>query len=167
MSDRVETTFVDEEGRTWRLKVHVPLAKRVKEETGVDLLSIADGQLVQQLLASPETLVSVLWVLCDQQAGAAGIEPEDFGAAIAGEALDEAVACLIEALCDFFPPSTRAVYRAAAEKVQTTRKRADAAALQALDSPELQRTLDRAIARIGSTFTASAGSSASTPAAAR
>lgn len=156
-------TFKDEEGREWQLKVHVPAARRVLDECQVDLLEVGDGQLVKRLIEHPADLVGVLWVLVEQQAQAADVSPEAFGMGLCGEAIDAAIDCLFQALCDFFPPSKRAILRAAMEKVRQTEMRAQEESLKALESPELQELLDDAVGRIGSTFTASAANSASTP----
>jgi len=158
-------TFKDEAGREWRLKVHVPAAKRVRDDVGVDLLEVGDGQLVKRLIEQPADLVGVLWVLVEQQAKQQDVSPEAFGEGLCGEAIDSAIDCLFEALCDFFPPSKRAVLRAAMEKVRQTEQRAQQESLKALQSPELQQMLDDAVGRIGNTFTGLAASSASTPAA--
>lgn len=160
-------TFTDEEGREWRLKIHVPVRNRIFEDLEIDLFDVDDGRLMQRLIGHPADLAAVLWMLCEQQAAEKNIEPEAFSAGLCGDVIDAAIDCLIQALCDFFPPSKRAVMLAALEKIRQTERRAQAESLKALESPELQQLLDDAVGRISSTFTASADKSGSTPAVAK
>lgn len=110
-------TFKDDSGRQWSLAVNVTSIKRVRDLCKVDLLTIVEGKLIDQLLRDPFTLVNVVYVLCKPQADERGISDEQFGEAMAGDAMEGATTALLEDLSHFFRPGQRAALRAALAKV--------------------------------------------------
>jgi hypothetical protein len=101
-------TFTDSAGRTWNVTVNVGAIKRVRDLLGVDLLDVANGDLLARLADDPCLLVDVLFALCKPDADAKGVDDEDFGRGMVGGALDEASAALMKELLDFFPSAQRA-----------------------------------------------------------
>ena len=101
-------TFTDSQGRTWSVVINVSAIKRVRELLGVDLLDVANGELLSRLADDPCVLVDVLFVLCKPEADAKGVTDEDFGRGMVGVVLDEASAALMKELLDFFPSALRA-----------------------------------------------------------
>lgn len=99
--------FKDHTGHEWRLLLTYGSAKRVKEETNVNLALAGAGatEWVDALFGDPGKLVGVLWELCAEQARVANVTPEQFGERFDGATLDAAGNALMEAVADFFPRS--------------------------------------------------------------
>jgi peptide subunit release factor RF-3 len=163
-------TFKDTAGRTWTIALNVWAIKRTRDMAAVDLLDLTgatkDGpaSLLQRLIADPILLVSVLWAVCSEDAVKAGLTEEDFGRAMAGDAIDNATKALLEELTDFTPsPRDRARAKRVVEATWTLLDKAqDVLDLQAT------RNLDAAASRLstyGSSSGSSPGTSESTPAA--
>jgi len=101
-------TFTDSQGRTWSVVVNVSAVKRVRDLLDVDLLDVANGELLSRLADDPCVLVDVLFALCKPEADAKGVTDEDFGRGMVGGVLDEAASALMKELLDFFPSAQRA-----------------------------------------------------------
>lgn len=95
-------TFTDTAGRTWTVAVTVTSLKRVKALTGHELLSIVGGELLKELYADPVKLCDIMFALCSKEAEEKGIDDEAFGAAMAGDALEDALKALLEDVIAFF-----------------------------------------------------------------
>ena len=104
-------TFTDNTGRTWTLSVTVGTIKRVRALCGVDLANIITMEsgktpnvgLLERLAADPVLLVDVLFAVCKPEADAKGITDEEFGRAMAGDAIELAATALLDEIIDFFP----------------------------------------------------------------
>ena len=79
-------TFKDNAGRTWSLTLNVWTVKKVRDLLAVDLLDLGESGnkpgLLVRLISDPVLLVDVLYVVCKDQADAAGITDEQFGRGI-------------------------------------------------------------------------------------
>lgn len=97
--------FKDLKGREWSVEVTVQGVVEVRQAVEIDLgkLFADDMQKLGELLDDLPKLVDVLWLLCAEQAKAAGVAPEDFGRALAGDVLQGAADALIDSTIDFFP----------------------------------------------------------------
>ena len=140
------TTFNDNTGRTWTVTINVDAIKRVKSLLTVNLLDAIEGKLLERLVADPVLLCDILYALCKPQADAAGVKDEDFGRAMAGDAIDAAATAFLEELASFFPKGRRDLLRKALAKLRTLESIALAAAETRLDSPDLENRLREAIA---------------------
>ena len=134
-------SFEDSTGRKWTVAINVDAVKRVKALLGVDLLEAVEGSLLERLIGDPVLLCDILFVVCKPQADAAGVTDEQFGQAMAGDAIDAATGAFLEALVDFFPPSRRRVLRLALEKVRKLEGMALDAAAEVLASDKLERVM--------------------------
>jgi hypothetical protein len=115
-------TFKDNAGRTWIVAINVAAIKRVRGLAGVDLFGLVDDGFkgLAKLLGDPIELVDVLYVLCKDEADKIGVSDEDFGRAMAGDAIGSASDAFLEELTDFFPdPRVRAGLR---KLIETSRK---------------------------------------------
>lgn len=127
--------FTDNAGREWVVSVNVAAVKRVRALTGVDLLGLLDpAQGVSEKLADPVTLCDVLFAVVQPDADRRGVTSDDFGASMAGDAIDAAVRALLPEVVDF---SQSRQYRelghkmlAAAEVIVRRRAKALADAIQ-------------------------------------
>lgn len=105
MSDPLKPVFKDPDGREWRIRLTVGLADRVKDETGVELGDESDSDWLALLFSRRRKCVEVMWCLCEKQAAADGITPEDFAHQFDGVTLRAAGRALAAAWADFFPGS--------------------------------------------------------------
>ena len=142
-------TFNDTKGRSWDLTLTVSGAKRVKALTDTDLLDAIDGKLLESLVGSPMLLVDVIYAIVKPQADKAGVTAEQFGEALAGNAIDEATSAFLEGLTDFFPPSRRRVLKMALEKTKALQERVVTKAAELLESDRLDKAVDAELAKLG------------------
>ena len=139
-------TFTDNAGRTWTVALSIDSIKRVKGLLSVNLLDAIEGKLLERLTADPVLLCDILYCLCKPQADAAGVSDEDFGRAMAGDAIEAATTAFLEELADFFPKGKRELLQKALGKLRKLQAMALAAAGERLDSPELEEQLREMIA---------------------
>ena len=111
-------TFTDNMGRTWTLVVNVATIKRVRALCGVDLNSIVEvedgkpsAKLLERLSGDPVLLVDVLYAVCRPECDQKGVSDEDFGAAMAGDAVEQATDALLDEIVDFFPAAKRKAFQ--------------------------------------------------------
>jgi hypothetical protein len=110
-------SFTDNKGRIWTIEVTVATVKRVRALCKVDLNSIVEldknnkpsAELLERLSSDPVLLVDVLYAVCKPQADKLGVSDEDFGEAMAGDAIEHATTALLEEVINFFPESKRMV----------------------------------------------------------
>ena len=159
--------FRDNANREWTVEVNVEALKRVKSLLDVDLLNAAGGKLLERLIADPVLLCDVVYCLVKPQADQAGVPDEDFGRAMAGDAIDAATSALLEELVGFFPQARRRVLAKAVQKMDQLQDRIVAGAEELLDSPEIEQRIDAELEAIRSTLgrpsTSSPASSESIP----
>lgn len=116
--------FKDTQDRDWIVTIHVDAIKRVRSELDIDLSKALEENFtgLTAILADPVQLVEVLFVLCREQAQAAGISDEDFGKSMGGDCLLTGGEAFVEALIDFFPHArARASLTALLAKGKTVR----------------------------------------------
>ena len=111
-------SFTDNTGRTWTLVVNVATIKRVRALCGVDLNSIVEvedgkpsAKLLERLSGDPVLLVDVLYAVCRPECEQKGVSDEDFGAAMAGDAVEQATDALLDEIVDFFPAAKRKAFQ--------------------------------------------------------
>ncbi len=164
-------TFCDTAGREHVLSVNTWTLKRIREETGLDIMDLGAGgqaadQLVAKLIGDPITLVEVIWTAIRPEAEAAGIEKAAFFASMSGDAIDQATSAFLEGLADFFPsPRDRARAHRILQGVERMIERAQDVMDQKVEGGELERILEAEMAAIcGGTSINSPAPSAPTPA---
>jgi len=89
-------TFTDNAGRTWTVAINVDAIKRVRDLLEVDLLEVLDGKLIEKLYRDPVLLCDVVYTACKPEADARSVTDEDFGRAMAGDAIEHAAKALLE-----------------------------------------------------------------------
>lgn len=132
--------FKDTEGREWTISVTVSAVKRVRDLCKLDLLDVVgpDGGALGKLSSDPVLLANVLYVLCKPKADERGITDEQFGEALAGDAIEAATAALLEDLVDFFPKPKREVLRKMLEAARRVEARQMERATVAMDQLRAQ-----------------------------
>jgi hypothetical protein len=130
--------FIDSSGRVWVVDVSVTTIKRVRTLTGVNLLEVIQGELIEQLSSDPILLADCLYAVCQPQAVREGVSDEAFGQALAGDVIDRATTALLEGLIEFFPEPKRRLLEKATAKYRQVQTQALALVEAKLDSPELE-----------------------------
>lgn len=112
-------SFSDNTGRVWTLAVNVAAIKRVRALCDVDLNSIIEldaknqptAKLLERLSTDPVLLVDVLYAVCKPECDQKNVSDGEFGAAMAGDAIDHATAALLDEIIDFFPETKRLAFK--------------------------------------------------------
>ena len=155
-------SFKDSVGRLWPVEINVAAIKRVRGLLGVDLIKLFDDEMkpLAELVNDPVRLVDVLYCLCKPEADARGISDEDFGRALAGDVITQAVDAFVEELIDFFPDARRRnLLRKAIEAGRQANEVLMTHAESLIDRIDWQAEVKKFI----DSYTNSPGSSASTP----
>lgn len=161
-------TFKDNAGRTWTISLTVAAVKRVRDLAKIDLLDLANGRVFERLVADPVTLCDALYAACKPQADAEGITDEEFGEAMAGDAIEHASKALVEELIQFFPNAReRAALSRVVRTMDAAMDRARSDVERRLDGGEIERAVEMAMVKTaaGPSSTGLPVSSASIPAA--
>jgi len=163
--------FKDNAGRTWTVDINVATLKRVRGLTGVDLMQVIEGTLIEKLIRDPVLLCDVVYAVCKPEADAAKVSDEEFGKAMAGDAIESATQAVLDELISFCPsPRDRANLGRVLQATRNVMDRARDLVEKKLDSGELDRLADRLLtegspeATAGSSSISAPESSASTPA---
>ena len=156
-------TFKDNADRTWTVTVNVDAIKRVRSLLSIDLMEAVEGKLIERLIGDPVLLCDVIYCVCKEDADAKGITDEEFGRAMAGDAIELATTALLEELVDFFPQGKRQLLRKALAKLETLQETMLALVSERLDSPELDAQLLAELRKLGDSSGVSPASSESTP----
>lgn len=139
--------FKDNAGRTWTVALNVLQVKRIRARLGIDLANVIalDGEggvkvdLIDRIAGDPCLLADVLWTCAEAEARAAGVTEEDFGRALAGDAIEEAARAFLDELVDFFPGAKRLFLAKAVSLARRFGGEMEAALGKALEDPELER----------------------------
>jgi hypothetical protein len=95
-------TFADRSGRVWQINTNLGLWKRIKAETGIDLLDIATHESESlRKLAQIENIGTVLWLYVEDQAKAAGVSRDAFWDDLNGPAITAGMYAIVEDLVVF------------------------------------------------------------------
>lgn len=135
--------FKDSAGRDWPIVINVGSIERVKSVTGVNLLEVVEGKLVEKLASDPALLVNVVYSLCKPDADRQQITDTMFGEAMVGDAIDRATDALLDELVSFFPNRQRQILTKALAKARMIQDQATTIALQRLDDPAIDAKLQK------------------------
>ena len=164
-------SFTDNTGRAWMLAVTVGTIKRVRALCGVDLANIITLEpgkqpkvnLLERLATDPVLLVDVLYAVCKPEADAKNITDEEFGRAMAGDAIELATAALLDEVIDFFPEAKRQVFRKILNATRRFEVKSKQALTELLTDPELDGKIDAALEQLMNSSSASPESPESIP----
>jgi hypothetical protein len=160
-------TFTDTHGRQWTVALNIAAVKRVRDLAGVDLLAAssddASENVITRLAGDPVLLCDVVYAVCKPEADAADLGDEDFGRAMAGDAIDAATRALLEELADFFPNRRdRQRARRVLTKMDALVDRAQDLLDAETSEERLDAEIDAAVETLGETLRSSRAPSAST-----
>lgn len=157
-------TFKDNADRSWTVAINVAAIKRVRDLTGVDLMEVLDGSLIEKLIRDPVLLCDVIYVVCRPEAEARSVSDEDFGRAMAGDAIEHATTALLDELVNFSPnPRDRKSAQRVLQKTWQVMDRARDLVERKIDL-ELDQVAERALQSAGLSSGDSQESSESTQA---
>ena len=159
-------TFKDNAGRQWSVEINVAALKRVRGLTGTDLMQVIEGTLIEKLIRDPVLLCDVVYAICKPEADTRTppVSDEEFGKAMAGDAIEAATTAVLEELVGFCPsPRDRANLGRVLQATTKVMERARDLVEKKLDSGELDRLADRLLATAGGSSISAPESSASTP----
>jgi hypothetical protein len=145
-------TFNDNAGRTWTIAINVAAIKRVRGLLNVDLYKLVDDGFkpLGALVGDPVMLADVLYCLCKDEADAKAISDEDFGRALAGDAITWATDAFVEELIDFFPEArARNSLRKIVAESRKVRDRLMGRAEKVLESFDADREANRLLRSFG------------------
>ena len=142
--------FNDNAGRAWAVEVNVATLKRVKGLAGVDLMEVLDGgALIERLIRDPVLLCDALYAACKPEADARGVTDEEFGRAMAGDAIERATEALLDEIVSFCPsPRDRAVLGRTLKATREAMDRARDLIEARLDGGEQERAIDDALGQL-------------------
>jgi hypothetical protein len=152
--------FKDHFGRDWDVEINVAQIKRVKNRLGHDIGKLEGDRItgLLSILEDPILLCDTLFVLCEQQAKDRGINDEQFGESLQGDAILEAQEKLLEAFANFYPSQSRPLFATLVQKLKNLRS----VAIQAAGR-EIEKASTKAEADLLKSVTGSPESSGSTP----
>jgi hypothetical protein len=115
----------------------------------VNLLEILDGALIEKFIRDPVMLCDVVYAVCKPDADELDISDEDFGRAMAGDAIEHATRALLEELVGFSPsPRDRANLQRLLETTWRVMDKARDMVEAKLTSNELERTIEQALSSV-------------------
>jgi len=139
------SSFTDQNGRQWTVSITVADVRRVRARLDVDLMEVLTSDLLQRLTLDPVAFVDVLWVLVEP--GVGETTDEQFGQALAGDALQAATDAFLEALALFFPGPKRAVLLETIAKHKQYQAKAIELASSILKSPKMDQRMEAELAK--------------------
>lgn len=158
-------TFTDNAGRTWTIAINVDVLKRVRGLVDVNLLDIIDGKLIERLYRDPVLLCDVVYAVCKPEADARSVSDEDFGRAMAGDAIEQATKALLEELVLFSPsPRDRANIQRVLETTWQVMDKARDLVEARLATVDAEQIVAQALATSGTSSGSAPELPASTPA---
>jgi hypothetical protein len=158
-------TFTDNAGRTWTITINVDAIKRVRGLLKVDLLEIVEGTLIERLLRDAVLLCDVVYAVCKPEADTRTVSDEDFGRAMAGDAIEHATTALLEELVGFCPsPRDRANLGRVLETTRRYMEKARDLIDQRIARGDLDRIGEQALATAMNSSGVAPALSASSPA---
>jgi len=156
-------SFKDNAGRQWSVEINVAALKRVRGLTGTDLMQVIEGTLIEKLIRDPVLLCDVVYALCKPEADTRNVSDEDFGKAMAGDAIEAATTAVLEELVGFCPsPRDRANLGRVLQATTKVMERARDLVEKKLDSGELDRLADQLLETAGASSISAPEPSAST-----
>ena len=166
--------FKDNAGRTWTVDINVATLKRVRGLTGVDLMQVIEGTLIEKFIRDPVLLCDVVYAVCKPEADARSISDEEFGKAMAGDAIEAATMAVLDELVGFCPsPRDRANLGRVLQATNRVMDKARDLTEKRIETLTSESELDRLVNRMappipepptpGSSSTSAPEPSASTP----
>ena len=138
--------FKDRNGQDWQIVLNVNQMKRIRAALGIDLVNVItldrEGavkvDMIDRIANDPCLLVDILWVLVQDQARTLNVTDEQFGTALAGDAIESATKAFLDELVDFFPGAKRLFLQKAVGLARKFGGEWNETLKKALEDPELE-----------------------------
>jgi len=146
--------FKDTKDRKWSFQVDVFSVRRVKRDTGVDLLKAVEpgSDVIETLGNDVGILFDVMLSVLQDQLKARDVTEEDFGRALDEAACADATEALMQAILSFFRKPKAKMLKKAFGKVWKATVRQEQVQLeratQAVNSPQFDQVVDQAVAEV-------------------
>ena len=139
--------FKDKNGQDWQIVLNVHQMKRIRAALGIDLVNVitldkegvVNVDMIDRIANDPCLLVDILWVLVEEQAKAINVTDEQFGAALAGESIENATKAFLDELVDFFPGAKRLFLKKSVDIARKCAGEWTDVLKKALEDPELEK----------------------------
>ena len=153
--------FTDSLNRPWSIAVNYQSVKQLREQLGVDLLSVVvkDSDLLTRLAHDEVLLVDVISLLLKDQIQPTGLTAEQFAEGMLGVGLQGAVDALIEGIASFSRPQKGAVIRKSWESLSQARTHARQRIVSSEMMPAIRAKVDKLVDSALATLTDSSGDS--------
>ena len=106
------TTFKDDNGREWKIRLTLGKVKRINEDLGLDLLAPWDGKAVDALTKDVMRFAKVMALAVDFGPDAGAEDGEALADGLRGEGLDRAILAFWRDLSGFFAGAQRLAFQA-------------------------------------------------------
>jgi len=126
--------FTDKENRLWSCDINMSVIRRVKNDTGKNLLTFIDQ--IEEVEKDPLLVIDLLVALYRDEFTRRGITEDEFVNAIEGDVFEQALNSLIDSLVEFLPENKKKVL---AKAIGSLRKQQDR------QLQELEKQLDKEI----------------------
>lgn len=130
-------SFKDNQERTWSIDLTVGKLKRIRSTLDINLLD-GNPNTFDNLAEDVFVMHDLVWLLCEEQAAKREISEEEFGAAVVGDPIADAIGVVLGAIPDFFRGRKKSLLRKALAKMHEARTQAEKLAEETLDDPALQ-----------------------------
>ena len=140
-------TFTDNAQREWSVELNVTSMKRIRDLAEVDLMDILGegGNLMVRLQEDPILLCNVIYAICKPQADKLSVSDEQFGEAMAGDAIDKGMEALLAELINFIPGRKRVLFEKAMGKMSEYQTRLLDLAEAKLNDPAMDQRMEAAM----------------------
>lgn len=153
----------DDGGKPFTLEVLTDTIVRVRAATGVDLLTIIGGELIERLFNDLALTVDVLYYCCEPQAKEQELDLDKWRKRWHGDSIEAALEVLLRETADFFPRARREVLHGMIDAMGKVLSQAERTARSLL--AQTQEKIDEAEPKsVGSSSGSSPESSESIPA---
>lgn len=137
-------TFKDANGKEWSIHLDVTVTRKIRSSTNVDL-HMLDKDSITRLTTNDETLVDVLYVICEDQIKAEGLDAKGFACCLIGETLDDACDALMSEVVFITRRNRKQVVATAWEKTKAAEEKLTGKQMQVLNSGVIEKKAEEAM----------------------
>ncbi len=140
--------FIDQDNRPWEIEINVVTVGRIRSGLKINLLEliVPDNGLAERL-SDPCAIVDVLYLLCKEQADAAGVSDIEFGKSMTPDAIEDAWDAVMQGVVNFSPRGMRSANQKILDKAKAFREKAATQIKSAIDSSDFDAMLDSAMTK--------------------
>ena len=141
-------TFKDLKQREWIVNFNFGALLRLKEKTGVDLITV-NTDAFSELLSDTIKLVEVAWAIVEQQATTLPLTQEEFENSLDGDSIEAAGMAIVAELIDFSPADRREALKEVWKRVLDSDKATLAMLMRKIEGGEIDAMLNQQVEQFG------------------